>query len=86
MAAGQPPVILQRVLYYEAPHFAGMFDRYLLQRQHHSPQTNVTRQNFPERDIFWLCGERTIEISRSGIIHLRYATTGHIFPDRENTP
>jgi type IV secretory pathway TraG/TraD family ATPase VirD4 len=26
MAAGQPPVILQRVLYYEAPHFAGMFD------------------------------------------------------------
>jgi type IV secretion system protein VirD4 len=27
MAAGQPPVILQRVLYYEDPHFAGMFDR-----------------------------------------------------------
>ncbi len=27
IAAGQPPVILQRALYYEDPHFAGMFDR-----------------------------------------------------------
>jgi type IV secretory pathway TraG/TraD family ATPase VirD4 len=26
MAAGQPPVILQRIHYYEDPHFAGMFD------------------------------------------------------------
>jgi len=27
MAAGQPPVVLQRALYYQDPHFAGMFDR-----------------------------------------------------------
>ena len=26
IAAGQPPVILQRILYYEDPHFAGAFD------------------------------------------------------------